>query len=179
MDRPLDNEILKARATSLIFIFQALCMTEHNNNAWHLTIGDPGLFHYSTKCINPRYPVLLLLNRRMLLIQWLNNRFNCSIYIVVVVQSLSRVQLFVTPWTAACQTPLSSQSLLKLYPLYIQLWHTPFPILNQSTVPCPVLTVAFWAAYRFCRKQVRWSGIPISLRISHSLLWSTQSKALA
>ena len=33
------------------------------------------------------------------------------------VQSLSRVQLFVTPWTAACQTSLSitnSQSLLKL-----------------------------------------------------------------
>ena len=33
------------------------------------------------------------------------------------VQSLSRVQLFVTPWTAACQDPLSitnSQSLLKL-----------------------------------------------------------------
>ena len=24
----------------------------------------------------------------------------------------------------------------------IQPWHTPFPILNQSTVPCPVLTVA-------------------------------------
>ena len=34
-------------------------------------------------------------------------------------------------------------------------------------------------AYRFLRRQVRWSGIPISLRIFHSLLWSTQSKALA
>ena len=36
---------------------------------------------------------------------------------VVVVQSLSRVQLFVTPWTAACQASLSftiSWSLLKL-----------------------------------------------------------------
>ena len=36
---------------------------------------------------------------------------------VVVVQSLSYVQLFVTPWTAACQALLSftiSQSLLKL-----------------------------------------------------------------
>ena len=30
---------------------------------------------------------------------------------VVVVQSLSRVQLFVTPWTAACQASLSSTSL--------------------------------------------------------------------
>ena len=59
----------------------------------------------------------------------------------------------------------------------IQLWHTPFPILNQSAVPCPVLTAASWPAYRFLRRQLRWSGIPISLRIFHSLLWSTQSKA--
>ena len=44
-------------------------------------------------------------------------------------------------------------------------WCTPFPIWNQSVVPCPVLTVAFWPAYRFLRRQVRWSGIPISLRI--------------
>ena len=29
-------------------------------------------------------------------------------------------------------------------------------------VPCPVLTVASWPAYRFLRRQVRWSGIPIS-----------------
>ena len=61
----------------------------------------------------------------------------------------------------------------------IQPWHTPFPILNQSVVPCPVLTVSSWRAYRFLRRQVRWSGISISLRIFHSLLWSTQSKALA
>ena len=40
-----------------------------------------------------------------------------------------------------------------------------FPILNQSIVPCLVLTVASWLAYRFLRRQVRWSGIPISLRI--------------
>ena len=32
-------------------------------------------------------------------------------------------------------------------------------------VPCPVLTVASCPAYRFLRRQVRWSGIPISLRI--------------
>ena len=61
----------------------------------------------------------------------------------------------------------------------IQSWWTPFLIWNQSIVLCPVLTVASWPAYRFLRRQVRWSGIPISLRILHSLLWSTQSKALA
>ena len=53
----------------------------------------------------------------------------------------------------------------------IQPWCTPFPIWNQFVVPCPVLTIASWSAYRFLRRQVRWSGIPISLRIFHSLLW--------
>ena len=43
----------------------------------------------------------------------------------------------------------------------IQLWCTSFLIWNQSVVPCPVLTVNFWSAYRFLRRQVRWSGIPI------------------
>ena len=47
----------------------------------------------------------------------------------------------------------------------IQPLHTPFPIWSQSVVPCPVLTVASWPAYRFHRRQVRWSGISISLRI--------------
>ena len=60
----------------------------------------------------------------------------------------------------------------------IQSWCNPFPILNQSIVPCPVLTVASWPAYKFLKRQIRWSGIPISFRIFHSL-WSTQSKALA
>ena len=58
-------------------------------------------------------------------------------------------------------------------------WLTAFPIWNQSVVPCPVLTLASWPAYRFIKRQVRWSAIPISFRIFHSLLWSTQSKALA
>ena len=39
-----------------------------------------------------------------------------------------------------------------------QPWCTPFPIWNQSVVPCPVLTVASWPAYRFLKRQVRWSG---------------------
>ena len=60
----------------------------------------------------------------------------------------------------------------------IQPWCIPFPIWNQSLVPWPVLTVASWPAHRFLRRQIRWSGIPFSFRIFHSLLWSTQSKAL-
>ena len=44
----------------------------------------------------------------------------------------------------------------------IQPWCTLFPILNQYIVPCLVLTVASWPEYRFCRRQVKWLGIPIS-----------------
>ena len=50
---------------------------------------------------------------------------------------------------------------------------TPFSILNQSVDLYKVLTVASWPAYRFLRRQVRYSGIPISFRVFHSLL-STQ-----
>ena len=35
----------------------------------------------------------------------------------------------------------------------------------KSVVPCPVLTVASWLAYRFLKRQARWSGVPISFRI--------------
>ena len=77
----------------------------------------------------------------------------------------------------------SSTAFLMMYSAYklnkqgdnMQPWHTPFPIWNLSVVPCPVLTVASWPAYMFIKRQVRWSGIPISWRIFHSLLWSTQS----
>ena len=61
----------------------------------------------------------------------------------------------------------------------IQPWSTPFPIWNESVASCLVLTVSSWPAYRFLKRQVRWPGIPISLRIFHSLLLSTDSEALA
>ena len=46
----------------------------------------------------------------------------------------------------------SSPAFLMMYSTYkvnkqgdnLQPWHTPFPIWNQSVVPCPVLTVASW-----------------------------------
>ena len=72
----------------------------------------------------------------------------------------------------------SSPACLILYSAYklntqgdnIQPWHAPFPIWNQSVVPCLVLTVDSSPAYIFLRRQVRWPGIPISWRIFHSLL---------
>ena len=60
----------------------------------------------------------------------------------------------------------------------IHLCHTPSPILNQSFVPCSVLTVASWPTCSFLRRQVRWSDTLISIRIFYSLLQSTLSKAL-
>ena len=55
--------------------------------------------------------------------------------------------------------------------------HVPLSIWSQSAAPCLVLTVTSWPAYRFLRRQVRWSGTPISWRIFRSLLWSIQPKA--
>ena len=56
----------------------------------------------------------------------------------------------------------SSPAFLMMYSAYklnkqgdnIQPWRTAFPIWNQSVVPCPVLTVASWPAYRFLKKAV-------------------------
>ena len=73
-------------------------------------------------------------------------------------------------------------SILMMYSAYklnkqgdnIQPWRAPFPMWNQSVVSCPVLTVAFWPAYRFLKRQVRWSGIPTSyLTYMQSTSWET------
>ena len=113
--------------------------------------------------------------------------FNSPSLSAISVVSSAYLRLLIFPLAIlipACAS--SSPVFLMMYSAYklnkqgdnIQPWHSPFPIWNQS-VPCPVLTVASWPAYRFLKRQVRWSGIPISFRIFHSLLWSTQSKALA
>ena len=62
-----------------------------------------------------------------------------------------------------------SPALLIIYSAYnlnkqgdnIQPWDTPFLIWNQSAVPCPVLTVASWPAYRFLRRKVRCCDTPV------------------
>ena len=104
----------------------------------------------------------------------------------VLLSAYLRLLIFLLPiLIPACAS--SSPAFLMMYSAYklnkqgdnIQPWCTPFPIWNQTVVPCPVLTIASWPAHRFLRQQVRWSGIPITWRIFHSLLRSTQSKALA
>ena len=76
----------------------------------------------------------------------------------------------------------SNPVLLMVYSAYklnkqgenIQPWSTPFPIWNQSVVLCPVLTVASWPAYRFLKRQVRWTGITISFRICQFVVIHSQ-----
>ena len=113
--------------------------------------------------------------------------FSSSLSPIGVVSSAYLRLLIFLPAIFIPACAFSSPAFLMMYSAYklnkqgdnIQPGRTPFPIWNQSIVPCPVLTVAPWPAYRFLRRQVKWSGIPISSRIFHSLLWSMQLKALA
>ena len=96
------------------------------------------------------------------ILEWVAISFSNAWKLKVKVKLLSRVQLLATPWTAAYQAPPSMgfsrqeywsgvplPSPMMMYFAYklnkpgdnIQPWRTPFPIWNQSVVPCPVLTV--------------------------------------
>ena len=114
--------------------------------------------------------------------------FSISSLSAIKVVSLTYLSVFI--FLLAILNPVCVSSSLAFYMMYsayklnkqvdnIQSWHTPFLTWDQSVVPCPVLTIAPWPAYRFLKQQVRWSGRPISWRIFHVFLWSTQSKALA
>ena len=113
--------------------------------------------------------------------------FSFSLSAISVVSSAYLKLLTFLPAILILAYASSSPVFLMMYSAYklnkqgdnIQPWCTPFPIWKQSVVPSPVLTVASWPACRFLKRQVRWPGIPISFRIFHSLLWSTQSKSLA
>ena len=62
----------------------------------------------------------------------------------------------------------------------IQPWRSPFPIWNQSIVPCLVLTIAAWPDLYTGFSEGRQGGLVFPcLEEFSSLLWSTQSKALA
>ena len=105
-----------------------------------------------------------------------------SLSVIRVVSSAYLRLLIFLPVILILACASSSPAFLMMYSAWklnkqgdnIQPRRTPFPIWNQSVVPWPVLTVACWPAYRFLKRQVRWSCNPISFRIFHSLLWSTQ-----
>ena len=47
------------------------------------------------------------------------------------------------------------------------------PILLYWLCLCPFLTVASWPAYRYLKRQIRWSGIPISLNFPQFIVIHT------
>ena len=83
--------------------------------------------------------------------------FSCSSLstITVVLSAYLRLLIFLL----AVLIPACSSSILTFHMMYsaykLNKQSTPFPILTQSVVPCPVQTIASWPAYKFCRKQVR------------------------
>ena len=104
--------------------------------------------------------------------------FNSSSLSAIRIVSSAYLRLLI--FLPAILIPARASSSLAFYLMYsacklnkqgdnIQPWHTPFPIWNKLVVPCPVLTVASWPAYKFLRRQVRWSGISTSLRIFHRM----------
>ena len=55
-------------------------------------------------------------------------------------------------------------------------WCISFPILYQFIIPCPIPTAVSWPACTLLWKQLWWSGIHISLKNFHNILWPSQSK---
>jgi len=66
---------------------------------------------------------------------------------ILPISKISRVTIMIVT--------LSYLLTLLTYCTYVQPYCTPFPIWNQSIVPCPVLIVVSWPAYRFLRRQVK------------------------
>ena len=102
-------------------------------------------------------------------IKWLFSISSCSA-MRVVSSAYLRLLIFL-PATMIPVCASSSWTCHRMWSAYnlnkqgdsIQPLITPFLIWNQSAVPCSTITVASWPAYRFLRRQVRWSGIPISV----------------
>ena len=110
--------------------------------------------------------------------------FSSSLLSVIRMVSLAYLRLLIfllaVLITACVSSSLAFHMMYSAYKLNkqgdnIQPWGTPFPIWIQSVIPCLVLIVAAWLVSRFLRRQVRWSGILMSLRIFLSLLWSYAS----
>jgi len=57
----------------------------------------------------------------------------------------------------------------------IQPWRIPFPIWNQSVVPCPVLTVASWSAHRFLKSFIEQPQTICSCNLTGKVRLSVQS----
>ena len=109
-----------------------------------------------------------------------------SLYAIRVVSSSYLRLLIFLPAILIPACASSSPAFLMMYSAYklnkqidnIQPWCTPFPIWNQSVVPCPVLTVASWPAYRFLKRQIRYAHLfqnfPVYCNTHSQKLWYSQ-----
>ena len=89
-------------------------------------------------------------------------------------------------WRITCNMILPHLSLTHVPGSVGNARRAPWLLPSMFLAPCQNSQSMNWASlvaqmvkYRFFRRQVSWSGIPMSWRIFHSLLWSTLSKALA
>ena len=112
----------------------------------------------------------------MILVSWMLSfkpTFSLSSYIFIkrpfssylsAIKAVSSVCLRLLIFLPAILIPArvySSPAFLMMYSAYklnkqgdnIQPWCTPFPIWSQSVVPCPLLTVASWPAYKFLKRS--------------------------
>ena len=96
--------------------------------------------------------------------------FGSSLPAIRVVSSAYLRLLIFLPAILIPACAFSSPVFLMMYSAYksneqddnIQPWCTSLLIWNQSAFPCPVWTLVSWHAYRFLKRQVRWSCIPLS-----------------
>ena len=90
--------------------------------------------------------------------------YNSSLLYAITVESSAHLRLLIFLLAVLIPSCASSSPAFPvMYSAYklnkqgdnIQPCHTPFPIWNLSVIPCPVLTIASWPAYRFLRRHVR------------------------
>ena len=112
--------------------------------------------------------------------------FNSSLLSAIRVVSSAYLRLLIfLPAILIPACVSSSPAFLTMYSAYklnkqgdnTQPWRTPFPIWNQSVVPCSVRTVASWPAYRFLKRQTRWLVFP-SLSEFSTVYWDPHSQRL-
>ena len=156
----------KIKSVTVFFVSPSIC---------HEVMGpDAMIFVYWMLSFNPAFSTLLFFT-------FIKRLFSSSLLsaIKVVPSAHPRLLIFL-PAILIPACALFSPAFHMMYSAYklnkqgdnIQPWYTPFLIWNQSVFPCLVLSVASWPAYRFLKRQIRWSGIPISWKIFQ--LWSTQ-----
>ena len=151
-------ELKKINSVTVSTVYPSIC---HEVVGWDATI-----FIFGMVCFKPAFPLSSF--------TFIKRLFSSSSPSVIRVVSSACLMLLI--FLSAILISAWASSNLAFHIMYsaykvnkqvdnIQPWHTHFPIWNQSVVPCAVIKVISWPAYRLLKRQVRWSGIPNSWRI--------------